>query len=103
MTVQSSARLSIAETASFYDWADPTKKSLLRGYDERSVLTEKRRAMVGDIGGGRRPATFIASTDIRYMPASRHSSTLRLRRLERKVLIWKGMWDAIFGLLRINK
>jgi hypothetical protein len=103
MTVQSSARLSLASSAAQYHWEDPFNKSLLKGYDERSVRTERRRVMVGDVAGGRRPVDFIASTDVRYMRVSRHESTLRLRRLERKVLFWKALWSSLFSFVRMGK
>ncbi len=108
MTVQSSVRLSIASTTSFYDWENPFQKSLLKGYDERSVLTERRRVMVGDIAGGRRPLHFIANTPVTaprvtYMPASRHEMTLKLRRLERRVLFWRNFWDTVFSVVRFRK
>lgn len=103
MTVQSSARLSLASTTSLYDWEDPFQRSLLKVNDERSVLTERRRHMVGDIAGGRRPMHFIASQNVMYLPTSRHSQTLRLRRLERKLLFWKTLWITIGNLFRFGK
>ena len=103
MTVRSSARLKLAANASFYDWENPFEKSLLKGLDERAVLTERRRVMVRDIAGGRRPLAFIGSQNVHCMPASRHEQTLRLRRLERKVLVWKNLWRTLFGLLRPSK
>lgn len=102
MTVQSSSRLSLASSASFYDWEDPFQKSLLKVNDEKSVLTEKRRRMVGDIHGARRPKQFITSENVLYLPASRHERTLKLRRLERKVLIWKSLWLGLSNLLRFG-
>ena len=46
--------------------------------------------------------SFINQDNCAVLPASRHSATLRLRRLERKVLIWKAIWSAITGMLRVE-
>ena len=46
MALQSSARLSVAATASFYDWQNQINRGLLKGFDEKNVITERRRVMV---------------------------------------------------------
>lgn len=101
MAVQSSARLSIAATASFYDWQNPDNRGLLKGFDEKNVITERRRVIVGDIAGSRRPMNFIGRESL-PVPSSRHEMTLRLRRLERKVLFWKSIWSVLTGLARLD-
>ena len=107
MPVQSGAHLRLAEHSTTHRWDDPFAygKSLLRGLDERSVVTERRRVLVGDIGGGRRPQGFITSQQrtVYNMPVSRHGATLKLRRLERKVLLWKSFWGTVFSVFGLLK
>ena len=103
MAVRASASVRRSTETAVFGWADPTANRLLRGFDEKFTLTERRRAIVGDISGGRRPHDFITSQQqVHNMPISRHAATLRLRRLERKVLIWQNIWSMITAPLKIG-
>src|SRR5580698_8531364 len=103
MAVRASATVRRSTETKVFGWEDPAVNRLLRGYDEKSTLTERRRAIVGDVGGSRRPIDFIApqQRQVHNMPVSRHAATLRLRRLERKVLFWQNFWSMITAPLKI--
>ncbi len=103
MAARASATVRRATETAVFGWDDPTANRLLRGFDEKSTLTERRRAIVGGQGGGRRPLDFITSQqEIHNMPVSRHAATLRLRRLERKVLFWQNVWSLLTAPLKIG-
>jgi len=99
MAVESRARLGLVVGDSFHDAT--RKRGLQKGFDERSTLTERRRHLVHDHAGGKRPAHFLGEQKVSYMRDSRHSRTLRLRRLERRVMFWNNFWDAVFGVFSI--
>jgi hypothetical protein len=103
MPVQSSARLGLVAGDSFHHWDSSVNRGLLKGFGERSTLTERRRSIVHDHAGSRRPQHFLEQQKVSYLQGSRHSKTLKLRRLERKVLFWKSLWSAIFGILQPRK
>jgi hypothetical protein len=103
MPIQSSARLGLVVGDSFNNWDGSLTRGLQRGFDERSTLTERRRSIVHDHAGGRRPMHFLVQENVSYMPGSRHSRTLKLRRLERRVLFWQNFWSAVFSLFRLGK
>jgi len=93
MAVQSSARLRLAVNGSFPEFDYRFGGGMMKGFGERSVLTERRRALIGDIGGARRPINFLQTA------ATGRRNMHKLRRLERKVLFVHGLRDSIWSFL----
>lgn len=113
MSVVNSPRLRLAVNGSFPEFDNRFGGGLMKQFGERSMLTERRRALVGDIGGSRRPINFLHAVpsgqgNVHYLrpaPSGRRNMH-KLRRLERKVLYVRSLRDAIWsfvtGLYRWN-
>ncbi|MGH9551146.1 MAG: hypothetical protein ACRD3W_17315 [Terriglobales bacterium] len=98
MSVQPGARLRLAVNSS-YDMANPFVEGMLKSFGDRNIVTERRRVMIGDVGGSRRPINFINDASAEAPPAQNTRSKMisRLRKLERKVLILKGLHEFLTG------
>jgi hypothetical protein len=115
MTVVNSARLRLAVNGSFPEFDQRFGGGLMKQFGERSMLTERRRALINDIGGARRPINFLHAVpssqgNVRFLkPAHSHSggrNMHKLRRLERKVIYVRSLrdtvWSFITGIYRWN-
>jgi hypothetical protein len=114
MTVVTSARLRLAVTGSFPEFDQRFGGGLMKQFGERSSLTERRRALIGDFSGARRPINFLQAvpstrsnvTFLHAAPSARRNNMHKLRRLERKVLYVRSLretvWSFLTGFYRWN-
>src|SRR5262249_27029158 len=72
---------------------NPFVEGMLKEFGARSIVTERRRIMIGDLSGAKRPINFLTNRGENAPPPvkSRRKMVSRLRKLERKVIIWNGL------------
>lgn len=91
MAVDGSARLRLAET-DYCTGFGRSRSGMLKTYGERTMLTERRRIIIGDVGGSMRPQKFLAAGREQHT-SNRRKMVSRLRRMERKVIFLHGLRD----------
>ncbi|HEY9776228.1 MAG TPA: hypothetical protein V6C81_20870 [Planktothrix sp.] len=91
MAVATGQRLRLTETDYFTGFARQ-RTGLLKSFDERSVLTERRRIIIGDFSGAKRPQNFLSNNQEQTAEKRRHGMS-RLRRAESKLLFLRGIFE----------
>lgn len=93
-----SVRSRLAVPEPFYTMANPFGDGMLKGFGERFIVTERRRAIVHGVGDALRPKSFIQTAALNAQP-SRRSMVSKLRKMERKVIIFQAIRDFFTGWL----